>query len=70
MIAYSELIMNNFRGVFFQEGDEMKMNMSVESAFECAMETLLGWVGREVNLSKTHVFFRTFAPHHFFRFNY
>ncbi|KAL8143141.1 hypothetical protein V2J09_016173 [Rumex salicifolius] len=53
------------RGVFFQEGDHIRMNMSVERAFERAMETLVDWVGREVNLSKTHVFFRTYAPHHF-----
>nr|DAD33595.1 TPA_asm: hypothetical protein HUJ06_012446 [Nelumbo nucifera] len=53
------------RGCYFQEGQEIKMNMSVESAYQKSIETLINWIDGEVNISKTQVFFRTFAPVHF-----
>nr|DAD19447.1 TPA_asm: hypothetical protein HUJ06_020910 [Nelumbo nucifera] len=53
------------RGCYFQEGEEIKMDASVESAYQKSIETLINWLGGEVNMSKTQVFFRTFAPVHF-----
>ncbi|XP_057473056.1 protein trichome birefringence-like 11 [Actinidia eriantha] len=52
-------------GSYFQEGEEVKMEMSVEKAFRRALETLVDWIDREVNLSKTQVLFRSYAPVHF-----
>lgn len=43
----------------------MKMEMSVESAQRRSIEKVLNWLSSEVNMSKTHVFFRSFAPVHF-----
>ncbi|KAK6164706.1 hypothetical protein DH2020_001570 [Rehmannia glutinosa] len=43
-------------GCYFQEG-EIKMEMSVENAFARSMKTLVDWISREVNLSKTHLIF-------------
>ncbi|GFY98787.1 trichome birefringence-like protein [Actinidia rufa] len=52
-------------GSYFQEGEEVKMEMSVEKAFRRAIETLVDWIDREVNSSKTQVLFRSYAPVHF-----
>lgn len=52
-------------GCFFQEGDEVQFEMSVETAFKRSIETLVKWVGEEVDLVKTHVLFRSYAPVHF-----
>ncbi|RAL43511.1 unnamed protein product [Cuscuta campestris] len=52
-------------GTYFQEGKEIKMNMSVEEALHRSIVTLVDWLGREVNTSKTRVFFRSYAPVHF-----
>ncbi|KAK9282069.1 hypothetical protein L1049_004981 [Liquidambar formosana] len=52
-------------GCYFQEGKKVKMEMSVESAYRRSIETVIDWIGRQVNMSKTHVFFRTYAPVHF-----
>lgn len=52
-------------GCYFQEGKEVKMEMRVESAYRRSIETVFRWIGSQVNLNKTHVFFRTFAPVHF-----
>ncbi|GAV82390.1 PC-Esterase domain-containing protein/PMR5N domain-containing protein [Cephalotus follicularis] len=60
--TYDKTIRND---CYFQEGDKVRMNMSVETAYERSLETLLDWLGSEVNLSKTQVFFRTFSPVHF-----
>ncbi|THG06907.1 hypothetical protein TEA_016629 [Camellia sinensis var. sinensis] len=53
------------RGCYFQEGEKVKMEMSVESALRRAIETMVDWIGSEVNLSKTQVIFRSYAPVHF-----
>lgn len=53
------------RGTYFQEGEEVKIKISVESAFRRAMETLVDWIYSDVNLSKTQVLFRSYAPVHF-----
>lgn len=39
--------------------------MPVETAYKKAMETIVKWIETELNLTKTQVFFRTFAPVHF-----
>lgn len=52
-------------GCYFQEGKEVKMEMSVESAQRRSIEKVLNWLSSEVNMSKTQVFFRSFAPVHF-----
>ncbi|KAK4492540.1 hypothetical protein RD792_003352 [Penstemon davidsonii] len=52
-------------GCYFQEGSKIKMEMSVEKAFERSTKTLMNWINREVNLSRTHLIFRTYAPVHF-----
>ncbi|KAL2236497.1 protein trichome birefringence-like 11 isoform X1 [Sesamum indicum] len=52
-------------GCYFQEGTDIKMEMSVENAFQRSIKTLMDWISREVNLSKTHLIFRTYAPVHF-----
>ncbi|CAI0433346.1 unnamed protein product [Linum tenue] len=52
-------------GCYFQEGEEIKMDMSVEDAYRRSIETLMGWIHREVNMNKTQVYFRTYAPVHF-----
>ncbi|KAG9144150.1 hypothetical protein Leryth_013799 [Lithospermum erythrorhizon] len=52
-------------GCFFQEGNEIKMNMTVESAFQRSLKTLFDWLTEEVNMEKTHVFFRSYSPVHF-----
>lgn len=41
------------------------MKMSAETAYQRSIATLLDWVHREVNTSKTQVFFRSYAPVHF-----
>ncbi|KAK9945323.1 hypothetical protein M0R45_010844 [Rubus argutus] len=52
-------------GCYFQEGEEMKMNMSVKTAYRRSIETVIDWIGSEVNTSKTYILFRTYAPVHF-----
>lgn len=41
------------------------MEMSVETAYQRSLETLLDWIHSKINMSKTQVFFRTYAPIHF-----
>ncbi|KAH8499818.1 hypothetical protein Peur_041767 [Populus x canadensis] len=52
-------------GSYFQEGEEVKLEMGVEDAYRKSIETVVNWIQLEVNASKTQVFFRTFAPVHF-----
>ncbi|XP_058077744.1 protein trichome birefringence-like 10 [Magnolia sinica] len=52
-------------GCYFQIGNDVKMEMSVESAYKRSIETLVDWIGRDVNINKTQVVFRTYAPVHF-----
>ncbi|KAK7828857.1 protein trichome birefringence-like 10 [Quercus suber] len=54
-----------FRGCYFQEGAEVKMDMEVEHAYHRSIETVSHWIHTELNSSKTQVFFRTYAPVHF-----
>ncbi|XWS09019.1 hypothetical protein CRYUN_Cryun40dG0050000 [Craigia yunnanensis] len=52
-------------GCYFQEGEKVEMEMTVEHAYQRSIETVMRWIRNEVNTSKTKVFFRTFAPVHF-----
>jgi len=52
-------------GCHFQVGTEISMNMTVDGAYRKSLETVFDWINKEVNTSKTQVFFRTFAPVHF-----
>ncbi|XP_057538842.1 protein trichome birefringence-like 10 [Amaranthus tricolor] len=52
-------------GCYFQLGAEVKTNVSVDGAYRRSLETVLDWIENEVNTSKTHIFFRTYAPVHF-----
>ncbi|WMV47184.1 hypothetical protein MTR67_040569 [Solanum verrucosum] len=61
------LILSIDRGCYFQEGGKINMTMDVETAFQKSIVTLVDWIGREVNMSKTKIFFRTYSPVHFRR---
>ncbi|GJN07009.1 hypothetical protein PR202_ga24795 [Eleusine coracana subsp. coracana] len=52
-------------GSYFQVGDEVKMEMTVTDAYGRSIQTLSDWLHKEVNASKTHVIYRTYAPVHF-----
>ncbi|GJM88023.1 hypothetical protein PR202_ga04039 [Eleusine coracana subsp. coracana] len=52
-------------GAYFQVGDEVKMEMTVADAYRRSIQTLSDWIHKEVNTSKTHVIYRTYAPVHF-----
>ncbi|XP_009412789.2 protein trichome birefringence-like 11 [Musa acuminata AAA Group] len=52
-------------GCYFQEGGQVKMEMSVNTAYQRSIQTLFEWIRKEVNRSKTQVIFRTYAPVHF-----
>ncbi|XP_057800836.1 protein trichome birefringence-like 11 [Salvia miltiorrhiza] len=54
-------------GCYFQEGTEIKMEMSVQEAFERSIRTVSEWISREVKSSNTHLIFRAYAPVHFSR---
>uniref|UniRef100_I1QCS8 Uncharacterized protein n=1 Tax=Oryza glaberrima TaxID=4538 RepID=I1QCS8_ORYGL len=48
----------------FQVGKKLNLNMSIEAAYQRAMNTLTSWVHREVNPHKSLVIFRTYSPAH------
>ncbi|XP_054777835.1 protein trichome birefringence-like 10 [Prosopis cineraria] len=52
-------------GCYYQMGQEVKMNMTMEDAFRRSMETVTNWIAGAVNMNKTYVLFRTYAPVHF-----
>ncbi|PKA62929.1 hypothetical protein AXF42_Ash007725 [Apostasia shenzhenica] len=52
-------------GTYFQIGSEVKMDMTVDDAFQTSINTLFEWIHKEVNTSRTKVFFRTYSPSHF-----
>ncbi|GMH08403.1 hypothetical protein Nepgr_010243 [Nepenthes gracilis] len=52
-------------GCYFQEGEDVKMDMGVEVAYRRSIETVVEWINREIDTNKTQVFFRTYAPVHF-----
>jgi len=54
-----------FRKAYFQEGDLIHGQMSVEEAFHKAILTWSKWVDANVDHKKTTVFFRGYSPSHF-----
>ncbi|CAA2935128.1 trichome birefringence-like 11 [Olea europaea subsp. europaea] len=52
-------------GCYFQEGEEIKMKMSIENAFRRSITTLIDWISHEIDTTTTHVFFRSYSPVHF-----
>ncbi|MQL76250.1 hypothetical protein Taro_008620 [Colocasia esculenta] len=52
-------------GCYFQVGNEVNLEMSVESAYRRSIQTLFDWIEKEVNTSRTKVIYRTYAPVHF-----
>ncbi|CAL5392982.1 unnamed protein product [Camellia sinensis] len=40
-------------GCYFQEGAEVKMEMKVDNAYRKSLDTVIDWIHREVNTSKT-----------------
>ncbi|KAG6509359.1 hypothetical protein ZIOFF_027345 [Zingiber officinale] len=52
-------------GCYFQEGSDIKMEMSVDAAYRRSIQTLFEWIHKEIDRNKTHVVFRTYAPVHF-----
>ncbi|XP_044969518.1 protein trichome birefringence-like 10 isoform X2 [Hordeum vulgare subsp. vulgare] len=49
---------------YFQEGKRLRLDMSVEEAYQRAMDTVHEWVQKEVDGSKTLAVFRTYSPAH------
>jgi len=54
-----------FRGCYFQEGMDVKLEMQVEDAYKQSIQTVMNWIQDTLNPSKTQIFFRTLAPVHF-----
>ncbi|MBA0612417.1 hypothetical protein Godav_013018 [Gossypium davidsonii] len=52
-------------GCYFQVGEKIETKMTIEHAYQRSLETVMQWLRNEVNMSKTKVYFRTFAPVHF-----
>ncbi|XP_056694273.1 protein trichome birefringence-like 11 isoform X2 [Spinacia oleracea] len=52
-------------GCYFEEGNAVKMNMTVETAFRRSIETVASWIDSQVDTNKTSIFFRSYAPVHF-----
>ncbi|KAG6522565.1 protein trichome birefringence-like 11 [Zingiber officinale] len=52
-------------GRYFQEGSDVRMELTIEDAYRRSIQTLFEWIHREVDRSKTHVIFRTYTPVHF-----
>ncbi|KAL6657476.1 hypothetical protein ACP70R_005256 [Stipagrostis hirtigluma subsp. patula] len=51
-------------GCYFQDGKKLRLNMSVEDAYQRALDTLQKWVQKNVNTTKTLVVLRTYSPAH------
>ncbi|GMN48774.1 hypothetical protein TIFTF001_017936 [Ficus carica] len=52
-------------GCYFQEGGKVKKDMSVETGYRKSIESVVDWIGNQVDMNKTTVFFRTYSPVHF-----
>ncbi|CAN1807532.1 Protein trichome birefringence-like 10 [Linum perenne] len=53
------------KGIYFQVGKEVKMEMDVKEAYSMSLETVMHWIQNEVDSTKTQVLFRTYSPAHF-----
>ncbi|CAI9300578.1 unnamed protein product [Lactuca saligna] len=52
-------------GCYYQESGDVKMNMTIETAYKKSIETVLNFISKEVDTNKTQVVFRGFSPVHF-----
>ncbi|KAH7387424.1 hypothetical protein KP509_16G022300 [Ceratopteris richardii] len=52
-------------GCYFQVGKHVNMSMSLSEGHKRAMQTWRKWVEAKVDLRRTQIFFRTYAPVHF-----
>ncbi|GJN33291.1 hypothetical protein PR202_gb21873 [Eleusine coracana subsp. coracana] len=52
------------QGCYFQDGKKLRLDMSVEEAYQRAMRTLQKWIQKEVNATRTLVVLRTYSPAH------
>ncbi|CAA6662114.1 unnamed protein product [Spirodela intermedia] len=52
-------------GCYFQVGNQVDLEMTVEAAYRKSIATLFDWMRRAVNMSKTQVVYRTYSPVHF-----
>nr|CAB3458819.1 unnamed protein product [Digitaria exilis] len=51
-------------GCYFQDGKKLRLNMTVEDAYQRAIDTLQKWIHKEVNTTKTLAVLRTYSPAH------
>ncbi|KAL4183935.1 hypothetical protein AMTRI_Chr11g100790 [Amborella trichopoda] len=51
-------------GNYFQVGDTLKLGMPITTAFQTAITTWASWAKENINMNRTHVFFRTFETSH------
>ncbi|KAL1309780.1 hypothetical protein HN51_052486 [Arachis hypogaea] len=51
-------------GWYFQVGSSVKLGMTINSAYNTALNTWASWVENSVNMNRTRVFFRTFESSH------
>ncbi|XP_077241314.1 protein trichome birefringence-like 9 [Tasmannia lanceolata] len=52
-------------GRYFQEGEAVNMSMGVEEAFRRSLQTWKQWVVENLDLERSHVFFRSYSPVHY-----
>ncbi|KAI0518680.1 hypothetical protein KFK09_006116 [Dendrobium nobile] len=52
-------------GCYFQIGNNVYMNITVDGAYQRSIKTLFDWIHQEVNTTSTQVIFRTYSPVHF-----
>ncbi|KAK1563338.1 hypothetical protein Q3G72_026205 [Acer saccharum] len=52
-------------GVFFEEGGKVNMTMDVLEAFRRSLQSLRSWVLNNLDLERSHTFFRSYSPVHY-----
>ncbi|XP_052175410.1 protein trichome birefringence-like 8 [Diospyros lotus] len=52
-------------GVYFQEGEKVNTTMDVMEAFRRSLQTWKSWAMRNLDLARSHVFFRSYSPVHY-----
>ncbi|XP_022962649.1 protein trichome birefringence-like 9 [Cucurbita moschata] len=52
-------------GYYFQEGGKLNTSMDVMEAFRRSLQTWKRWVEENLDLNRTHVFFRSCSPVHY-----
>ncbi|MFS8004207.1 putative PC-Esterase [Helianthus anomalus] len=51
--------------IVFLDNTDVKKNMSIKTAYQKSVDTVLNWISKEVDTNKTQVVFRSFSPVHF-----